>query len=160
MFGVSRQRVSELRKSLLESMDPRGVVDRAKAAPGTRRKVRSGEFVDEVREIFESTPNQSMRGVAREFGVSDTTVRGAPCHVSNKSLVWLEEHCFDFVPNSRWPPSSPDLNPMDYFFSGYLEAKTNQAPHTTKDSLITAIMEQTTSLSKQVVAKTCKSFRS
>ena len=29
MVGVSRQRVSELRKSLLESMDPRGVVDRA-----------------------------------------------------------------------------------------------------------------------------------
>ena len=84
----------------------------------------------------------------------------APCHVSKKSLEWLEEHCFDFVPKTHWPPSSPDLNPMDYFFWGYLEAKTNRAPHTTKDSLITAIMEQTTSLSKQVVAKACKSLRS
>ena len=44
MVEVSRQRVSELRKSLLESMDPRSVVDRAKTAPGTRRKVGSGEF--------------------------------------------------------------------------------------------------------------------
>ena len=44
MVMVSRQRLSELPKSLLESMDPRGVVDHAKTAPGNRRKVRSGEF--------------------------------------------------------------------------------------------------------------------
>ena len=84
----------------------------------------------------------------------------APCHVSKKSLERLEEHCFDFVPMCDWPPSSPDVYPMDYFFYGYLEAKTSRAPHTTMDSLITAIMEQTTSLSKQVVAKAYKSFRS
>ena len=61
MVGVSRQRVSELRKSLLESMDPSDEVNRAKAAPGTRGKVRSGEIVNEVREIFECEPNRSMR---------------------------------------------------------------------------------------------------
>ena len=44
IIGVSHQRVSELRKSLLESMDPLSVVDRAKIAPGTLRKVGSGEF--------------------------------------------------------------------------------------------------------------------
>ena len=45
MVRASRKRVNELLKSLLESMDPRGVADPAKAAPGTRRKVRSDEFV-------------------------------------------------------------------------------------------------------------------
>ena len=77
MVGVSRLRVSELCKSLLESMDLRGVVQRVKAAPGNRRKVRTGEFVDKVREIFESTPDQSMRDMAREFGVSDRTGPGS-----------------------------------------------------------------------------------
>ena len=39
-------------------------------------------------------------------------------------------------------PNSPDLHPMDYFFWGYLEQHTNRAPHTTKESLITSIMEE------------------
>ena len=46
----------------------------------------------------------------------------APCHVSQRSLEWLNENCYDFVPKTHWPPSSPDLNPMDYFFWGYLKA--------------------------------------
>ena len=49
---------------------------------------------------------------------------------------------------------------MDYFFWGNLEARTNHVAHTTKDSLITSIREQATSLSKDVVAKACQSFRS
>ena len=73
----------------------------------------------------------------------------APCHVSKKSLEWLEEHRVDVVPIF-----------CTIFLCGYLEAKTDRAPNTTKDSLITAIMEQITSLSKQVVAKAYKSLRS
>ena len=49
---------------------------------------------------------------------------------------------------------------MDYFFWGYLEARTNCVAHTTKDSLIASIREQATSLLKDVVAKACQSFRS
>ena len=75
MVGVSRQRVGELRSALLESREPCAVVDRAKTAQGTTRKVRSGEFVDEMREVFENTPHSSMKDVAREYGVSDWTVR-------------------------------------------------------------------------------------
>ena len=45
MVGLSRQRVGELHRALLESRDPRAVVERAKTAPGTTRKVRSGEFL-------------------------------------------------------------------------------------------------------------------
>ena len=45
MVGVSRQRVGELRRALLESRDLCAVVNRAKTAPGTTRKVRSGKFV-------------------------------------------------------------------------------------------------------------------
>ena len=65
----------------------------------------------------------------------------APCHVSKHSLAWLEEHCSDFVTKDKWPPSSPDLNPMNYFFWGVLENRTNRRPHTTKASLIASIKE-------------------
>ncbi len=68
----------------------------------------------------------------------------APCHVSNCSLQWLTEHTHDFVSKDAWPPSSPDLNPMDYFYWGVLEARTNRAAHNTKASL-----NETTSASWQ-----------
>ena len=49
----------------------------------------------------------------------------ALCHVSKRSLTWLEKHCHNFVTKDKWPPSNLDLNPMDYFFWGVLENQTN-----------------------------------
>ena len=39
----------------------------------------------------------------------------APAHKSKETQTWLQKECYDFVPFSHWPPSSPDLNPLDYF---------------------------------------------
>ena len=38
----------------------------------------------------------------------------APAHKSKETQDWLQE-CYNFVPFSHWPPSSHDLNPLDYF---------------------------------------------
>ena len=40
---------------------------------------------------------------------------GAPDHKSKETQAWLQKECYDFVPFSHWPPSFPDLNPLDYF---------------------------------------------
>ena len=77
----------------------------------------------------------------------------------NRSIRWLEENTYDFVSKDSWPPSSPDLNPMDYFVWGYLEAHTNRRAHTTKASLINSIKENCSSLDRAMVAKACASFR-
>ena len=82
-----------------------------------------------------------------------------PCHVSKCSLTWLEEHCYDFITKDKWPPSSPDLNPMDYFFWGILKNQTNRCPHTTKASLIASIKEQYIYIDREMVKKACRSFR-
>ena len=81
------------------------------------------------------------------------------CHVSKRSLTWLEEHCYDFVTKDKWPPSSLDLNPMEYFFWGVLKNQTNQCPHTTKASLSPSIKEQCISIDREMVKKPCESFR-
>ena len=39
----------------------------------------------------------------------------APAHKSKETQVWLQKECYDFVPFSHWPPSSPDLNSLDCF---------------------------------------------
>ena len=40
---------------------------------------------------------------------------------------------------SHWPPSTPDLNPLDYFVWSYVENIINMTSHNTKASLIAAI---------------------
>ena len=63
----------------------------------------------------------------------------APAHKSKETHAWLQKECYDFVPFSHWLPSSPDLNPLDYFVWSYVENITNITSHNTKDSLIAAI---------------------
>ena len=53
----------------------------------------------------------------------------APAHKSKETQAWLQKECYDFVPFSHWPPSSPDLNPLDYFIWSYVENITNITSH-------------------------------
>ena len=39
----------------------------------------------------------------------------APAHKSKETPAWLQKECYNFVPFYHWHPSSPDLNPLDYF---------------------------------------------
>ena len=62
-----------------------------------------------------------------------------PAHKSKETQVWLQKECYDFVPFSHWPLSSPNLNPLDYFVWSYVENITSMTSHNTKASLIAAI---------------------
>ena len=62
-------------------------------------------------------------------------------HKSKETQAWLQKECYDFVPFSHWPPSSPDLNPLDYFIWSYIKNITNMTSHNTKASPITAIIK-------------------
>ena len=59
-------------------------------------------------------------------------------YMSTEAQVWLQKECYDFVPFSHWPPSSPDLNPLGYFVWSYVENITNITSYNTKASLIAA----------------------
>ena len=83
----------------------------------------------------------------------------APAHKSKETQAWLQKECYDFVPFSHWPPSSPDLNPLDYFVWLYVENITNMTSHNTKASLIAAIRRVLTELLPALVEKACSQFR-
>ena len=63
---------------------------------------------------------------------------GAPAHRALETLYYLQEFCGDLVmaqdfskitstsPIPEWTPRSPDLNPLDYFFWGYLKQCLNK----------------------------------
>ena len=63
----------------------------------------------------------------------------APSHTASTTQEWLAENFHDHVTPNIWPPSSPDLNPLDYYVWGVVERETNKHAHNTKDSLKAAI---------------------
>ena len=83
----------------------------------------------------------------------------APAHKSKETQTWLQKECYDFVPFSHWPRSSPDLNPLDYFVWSYVENITNMTSHNTKASLIATIRRVFAELPPTLVKKACSEFR-
>ena len=83
----------------------------------------------------------------------------APVHKSKETQAWLQKECYDFVPFSHWPPSSPDLNPLDYFVWSYVENITTMTSHNIKASLIAAIRQVFAELPPALVEKACSKFR-
>ena len=83
----------------------------------------------------------------------------APAHKSKETQAWLQKECYDFVPFSYWPPSSPDLNPLDYFVWSYVENITNMTSHNTKASLIANNHRVFAEFPLAFVEKACSQFR-
>ena len=62
-------------------------------------------------------------------------------------------------PSLTGPPSSPDLNLLDYFVWSYVKNITNMTSHNTKASLITAIRRVFAELLPVLVEKACSQFQ-
>ena len=60
---------------------------------------------------------------------------------------------------SLCPPSSPDLNFLDFEIWNVLENKTNATSHPNIGSLKTAIEEEWNKMSEQYILKACKTFQ-
>ena len=83
----------------------------------------------------------------------------APAHKSKETQGWFRKECYDFVPFSHWSPSSPDLNPLDYFVWSRVENITNMTSHNTKASLIATIRRVFAELPPALVEKACSVSR-
>ena len=61
--------------------------------------------------------------IQNNFSDSDNIVLmqdGAPCHTAKSVQTWVENHV-KFWSNEMWPPSSPDLNPLDFSIWAYIQ---------------------------------------
>ena len=85
---------------------------------------------------------------------------GAPAHTSRKVQSWLASNVPDFWAKDIWSPNSPDLNPLDFYVWGVLEALTNKQRQPYTESLRLAIQLVCRRLSKASIKKACQSFRS
>ena len=82
----------------------------------------------------------------------------APAHKSKETQAWLQKECYNFVPFSHWPPSSSNLNLLDYFVWSYVKNITNMTSHNTKARLIAAICRVFTELPPALMEKACSQF--
>ena len=66
--------VQRLRTQPNASDDPLEVVERKPKAEDTARKTRTKEFIEKFQVIIDETPQRPIRQIARDLGVSHTTV--------------------------------------------------------------------------------------
>ena len=81
--------------------------------------------------------NKNKQTLSRDF--CDTLYNGdywcfqqdsAPALKAVICQNYCRRHLPDFISTIEWPPSSPDLNPLDYSILGILEARVNSIRHT------------------------------
>ena len=97
-------------------------------------KINTKVYLDELKSVVIHWCTQVAGG--RPWVFQQDSV---PSHKFKETKVWLQKECYDFVPFSHWPPSSPNLNPLDYFVWSHVDNITNITSHNIKASLITAI---------------------
>ncbi len=84
---------------------------------------------------------------------------GAPAHTSARAQAFCARSMSHFIDKNSWPPSSPDLNPLDYFLWSVLEEDVNRSSHNTRASVITAIERAFERVNTAQLARACASFR-
>ena len=117
-------------------------------------KVNTKVYLDELKSVVIPWCNQVAGG--RPWVWQQDS---APAHKSKKTQAWLQKEFYDFVPFSHWSPSSPNLNPLDYFVWSYVENITNMTSHNNKASLIATIHRVFAELPPALVEKAFSQFQ-
>ena len=115
-----------------------------------------------TKEYLDILKNSLLPWMEQKFGLDNVVLiqDSAPCHGSKATQAFLGEKVPFFVRAKIWPSSSPDLNLLDYFLWGVLQARTNASPHSSVNSLKTCIVRATRKIKKAEVAAAAKRFRS
>lgn len=83
----------------------------------------------------------------------------APSHTAHTTQEWMANNFHDHVTPNMWPPSSPDVNPLDYYVWGVVERASNKHPHNTVAALRAAIVDAMTDIPKTHLITACQRFR-
>ena len=84
------------------------------------------------------------------------TQDGAPAHTSNVTQAWCKQHFPDFWDKNMWPPSSPDINPMDFVIWSILEREVSRVSHSSVTALKTALMKSWSKTDAETVQRSCQ----
>lgn len=180
---VARSFVNKVRKELEASGGD--VLSVAKRKKHSQRSdiIRTQQFVQQVQEIIDTNPEMSIRAIARNLNVCEGVIRTVVHDdiryksyvmrrgqfmseqtkeqrlIRGKRLLNKVKHPEEPGLLPGWPPSSPDLNPLDYYVWGVLERETNEHSHNTIHSLKAAITRAMSNINKNHLIRACQRFR-
>ncbi|KAM8701702.1 hypothetical protein ACLKA7_004873 [Drosophila subpalustris] len=83
----------------------------------------------------------------------------APAHKAKMTQYWYTTHFPDFISSVKWPPYSPDLNPMDYSVWSILEARTCAKPHKSLEALKQSLLLEWDRLSPEDLRPIANNFK-
>ena len=85
---------------------------------------------------------------------------GASSHTSNKAQNWCKNNFDSFLDKFHWPPNSPDLNPLDYFYWNEVKNIMVQTPFMSLIDLKAKIRRACSLISQDSKKKAVSSFTS
>lgn len=83
---------------------------------------------------------------------------GAPAHKAKTVQAWCKNNLPGFIAAHEWPPSSPDLNPLDYSVWSVLEAKVSAKPHHNLESLKASLVKEWDNIDLQYLRSVINAF--
>ena len=83
---------------------------------------------------------------------------GAPSHTSKKTQKWCQDHFPGFWSKEVWPPSSPDLNPMDFCVWSLLEADACAFSHVSVVALKSSLEKAWVKTPQETLRKAAEGF--
>ena len=84
---------------------------------------------------------------------------GAPSHTSKKTQKWCQDHFPGFWNKEVWPPSSPDLNLMDFCVWSLLEADACASFHVSVEALKSSLEKVLAKIPQETLRKAAEGFR-
>ena len=163
VYSISRENIPEEVKHVATTLHPKSVMVWAGiSAKGKTSMV----FVPEGAKI-NAISYQKLILSKHVLPISSTFMKGedwlfqqdgAPAHTAKINQEWLSNNIPDFFNKDEWPPSSPDLNPCDYYLWGRMEAIVNNHAHKSLQALKRAILRSWNDLDHEEVARACNNF--
>ena len=95
--------------------------------------------------------------VKKHMGNSGVTLQqdGATSHTAKTVQSWCKENFTVFWSKEFWPPSSPDLNPMDFGVWSMLDHKACATSHKNIDALKYSLNKSWNEISPETLRATC-----
>lgn len=114
--------------------------------------ISEGTKINQV--VYRNLLRHEVRAWMKEKALDFTFQQdGAPAHTANETQAWCERNFSDFIRKEHWPPSSPDLTPLDYSIWGILQQKVCAQPHKDIGSLMESLQTAWDALDQEVINK-------
>ena len=107
----------------------------------------------EVLTVYKSEGNRLFKSTKWNFQQD-----GAPIHTSNQSQNWCKNNFAFFIPKDKWPPNSPELNPLDYSIQNKISNDIDYKNVTIRNDLIKKIKKSISEIDINYLREVIGSF--